>query len=315
VSTPRHSVVMAAHDAEATLELCARSVLEQRNPDLELIVVDDGSIDATPAIAARLAEADSRVVIRSQQQSGPSAARNAGLDAARGEFVTFLDSDDFVTRGWLDTMQAAMAARPGTVLAYADAWILDRGHDRIRTELLGHEGWHFVPTDDPPSDPAECLALLAAGNFIGGVRMALRETAIEAGGFDPSLRYAEDYDLWLRMLQTGGGLIHVHERLAVISDTPGSLSKNALEMERSIAVICRRLRDADGSSEAVRVAAGSQLGAIEQRIPRYESRARERLRHLRVAAGRAIDRLQPDKHWHGSTPPELLAELPLLSEL
>lgn len=91
---PRLSVIIPVYNAEAFLEKCARSVLGQTFRDLELILVDDGSIDKTPEICNHLAAEDSRVRVIHQENAGVSAARNAGMNLASGDYIAFADADD-----------------------------------------------------------------------------------------------------------------------------------------------------------------------------------------------------------------------------
>ncbi len=88
------SVIVPAYNAQETLEACLRSILGQSYPALEVLVVDDGSRDDTPAILARIAGEDSRVVPIRQANAGVAVARNTALERATGEYVQFCDSDD-----------------------------------------------------------------------------------------------------------------------------------------------------------------------------------------------------------------------------
>jgi glycosyltransferase involved in cell wall biosynthesis len=96
------SVIMPCLNAQATLEQAISSVLQQDHQNLELLVIDDGSVDGSQAIALGFQETDSRVVVlESGRAGGVSGARNRGLEAARGRFVTFLDADDYLLQGSL----------------------------------------------------------------------------------------------------------------------------------------------------------------------------------------------------------------------
>ncbi|MDE6394665.1 MAG: glycosyltransferase, partial [Duncaniella sp.] len=95
------SVIIPAYNAQAYLRECLESVLAQSFSDWEVIVVDDGSTDSTAAIAQSFSARDSRVRVLSTVNRGVSAARNAALGMARGEWVTFLDSDDLLPPGAL----------------------------------------------------------------------------------------------------------------------------------------------------------------------------------------------------------------------
>lgn len=88
------SVIVPAYNIAPYLERCVSSICEQTYTDLELILVDDGSTDDTPAICDRLAKADGRIRVIHKKNGGVSSARNAGIEAMRGEFVCFIDGDD-----------------------------------------------------------------------------------------------------------------------------------------------------------------------------------------------------------------------------
>ena len=94
---PMVSVIVPVYNAEQTLRRCVTSILEQQYTDLELLLVDDGSTDASGAICDEFAAQDARVRAIHQPNAGVSAARNHALDQARGVYLQFLDSDDWIT--------------------------------------------------------------------------------------------------------------------------------------------------------------------------------------------------------------------------
>lgn len=98
------SVVIPAYNAEKTLKTCLESLMCQTYRDIELIVVDDGSIDSTPSIVSEVMAKDSRVRLIKQPNAGVSAARNAGIDAAQGEFLAFVDADDTVCENYFESL-------------------------------------------------------------------------------------------------------------------------------------------------------------------------------------------------------------------
>ena len=90
------SIVIPVYQVAATLSRCVESVLAQSFSDYEMILIDDGSTDGSSKICDDYAETDHRVKVIHQQNAGLSAARNAGLRVAKGAYITFIDSDDFI---------------------------------------------------------------------------------------------------------------------------------------------------------------------------------------------------------------------------
>ncbi|MDE8667364.1 glycosyltransferase family 2 protein [Pseudarthrobacter sp. H3Y2-7] len=108
--SPRTTVILPAYNAAGFLERAVRSVMAQTDPDFELVIVDDHSTDGTLDLARRLEEEfENLTVIALPSNAGVSAARNAGLDAARGSWISFIDSDDQYLPAFLETMHAATA--------------------------------------------------------------------------------------------------------------------------------------------------------------------------------------------------------------
>ena len=93
---PKISIIVPVYKAEKYMERCISSILRQRFRDFELILVDDGSPDRCPDMCDAFGADDARVRVIHQRNAGVSAARNAGLEIAAGEYVTFVDSDDYI---------------------------------------------------------------------------------------------------------------------------------------------------------------------------------------------------------------------------
>ena len=104
MTTPLISVIVPVYRVEEYLERCVKSILSQTYKNLEVILVDDGSPDQCPAICDACAEKDVRVKVIHQENKGLSGARNAGIDAASGEYLAFVDSDDYVNPHFIEEL-------------------------------------------------------------------------------------------------------------------------------------------------------------------------------------------------------------------
>ena len=103
MTTPLFSIIIPVYKAEKYLRRCVDSIIEQTRPDWELILVDDGSPDKSGALCDEYARKDDRIRVTHQKNGGASKARNAGLNEARGAYVSFVDADDWVADDYLDT--------------------------------------------------------------------------------------------------------------------------------------------------------------------------------------------------------------------
>jgi glycosyltransferase involved in cell wall biosynthesis len=181
----RVSVVMACYNAAPFLRAAVDSVLGQTHEDVELIVVDDGSTDQSREILK--AYGDSVVVIE-QENRGPYPARNAGIRACTGEYVAFLDADDYWAPDCLQKLRTALDESAAAV-AYC-------GWQNIGLE--GPRGEPFVPPDYEAENKQERL-LKAAAPWPIHAALVRRTLIGEVGGFGEELSTCMDYDLWLRI--------------------------------------------------------------------------------------------------------------------
>jgi len=197
------SVVMPCHNAAPYVEEAIASVLGQSYPQVELIVVDDGSTDGSTDILQRLAaDHPDRITLVFQNRTGPFAARNRALAHANGNYIAFLDADDSWHPDALRLMHDALETVPADV-AYC--------------------GWQDIgvaATDTSPKIPPILDASEAASHFMEhdpwpNNCMLVRRPLIDAlRGFSERAPTAMDFDLWLRMLARQPRLVRVPEALA-----------------------------------------------------------------------------------------------------
>ncbi len=186
---PKVSIVVASYNGDRTLRSCLQSLRQLNYPDYEVILVDDGSTDTTPQIAAAFSEVRT---IRHERNLGLSVARNTGITAARGEIVAFTDSDCRADEDWL---------------FYLVGTLLDG-------EFIAAGGPNLLPPEDSPvaaavmaspGGPAHVMLTDRQAEHIPGCNMAFYRHALEEiGGFDPIYTKAgDDVDVCWRLQQAG----------------------------------------------------------------------------------------------------------------
>jgi glycosyltransferase involved in cell wall biosynthesis len=192
---------MPAYNRAEYVAEAVRSVLAQTFTDLELIIIDDGSTDATLAVVQQFT--DPRVHIIHQANQGISGALNTGLGAARGEYAIRLDSDDRFLPGCLARLVPVAEANPNAVLVYGRAQAMDQT-GALLAQITGN----------PEPFPGQTLRSILYGDFVATITALMRRRALDAAGwFDTRLRGNEDWDLWIR-LAGQGPFIFVDEALA-----------------------------------------------------------------------------------------------------
>ena len=209
--TTRVGIVVAAYNAEAYLGETLASIARQDVVDWRCVVVDDGSVDDTAAIAEGFAARDDRFHVVRQANSGVSAARNVGLQALpQTTWVAFLDSDDTWLPATLDVLLEAVAARPDAVGVYGLAEYMDEQgrpihpgvHPAVQRDRrrAGRIDLHEV---DPGEDGTFESLVVSGTIWPPGVGLFRRSVVRRVGGFDPDQLAAEDWDLFLRMSRHG----------------------------------------------------------------------------------------------------------------
>lgn len=211
------SVLMPAFDAARTLAPALRSVQRQTEPSWECLIVDDGSTDGTATIARQFAENDARFRLLSLPHGGIVAALNAGLAECRGELVARLDADDLMQRRRLELQARALHDRSDLAGVGCHVRLFPR---RGMTEgLRSYEQW--------------LRSIRAAGDVrreafiecpIAHPTLMLRRQLLQSLGYR-DVAWPEDYDLVLRLLESGAELGMVGERLLHWRDGAGRLSR------------------------------------------------------------------------------------------
>jgi cellulose synthase/poly-beta-1,6-N-acetylglucosamine synthase-like glycosyltransferase len=183
MSTPRISVVIPTYNYGCYLRRAVESALAQIYPPFEIIVVDDGSTDDTRAVASSFG-AQVRYIF--QHNRGISCARNTGIGAATGDWIAFLDADDWWLPEKLQRQAEALAHDTEAALVYTAAW-------KVRPD--GSQEYC------PATAASRIWPQLRYNNCIsnGSSAMVLRKALLAEGGFDETLKACEDWDMWFRL--------------------------------------------------------------------------------------------------------------------
>ena len=219
------SVVVPAWNAASHIGEALNSAFCQTYGPAEVIVVNDGSPD-TPALVDALRPFRDRPGFRYivQENGGPSAARNAGVRAASGEFVAFLDADDSWDPGYLGAQVRRLTGGAGLDLVYCDARLTGDSPPAGRTYMETAPSRGAVTVDSLIS--LDC-------NIPTSCTVARRRTVVDAGLFDPAIRRCEDFDLWVRMALNGARMDYHRQVLVTRRIHDGSAVADVVAMFRS----------------------------------------------------------------------------------
>jgi glycosyltransferase involved in cell wall biosynthesis/GT2 family glycosyltransferase len=194
---PYATVIVPTYNQDGFLSQALDSLLAQTDADWEAIVVNDGSTDRTAEIAEDFARRDSRIRCIHKTNGGVASALNAGLEAARGQWVHWLSSDDLFEPNKLAINRRWIELHPDSNFFFSYFTLLrDVNGVKERRELWG-----------PLPDPEHQILTLFFRNYVSGIAICVRREAwVAVGFFDESLYYAQDYDQWLRLLQKNQGV-------------------------------------------------------------------------------------------------------------
>ena len=229
MSTARVSVIIPAYNAERWLVTAICSVLEQL-PELEVIVVNDGSTDGTLGVARSIK--DPRIVIVDKLNGGVSAARNAGIEMAKGAYITFLDADDAMAPGNL-AIKLETLERTGVDWVFADLQPCDPHLLPAGPVMMATDGdvLRTILSGTGTAVPAPCSNLLARRKcFDGGLR------------FDERLSNAADQDIALGLARSFS-YRHIPGTYTLYRVLPGSMSKNIALYQKDHLLLFRKARE------------------------------------------------------------------------
>ncbi|GHF33278.1 glycosyltransferase involved in cell wall biosynthesis [Deinococcus metalli] len=215
------TVILCVYNGATHLDETIRSVRAQTYAAWQLLIVDDGSTDASADIALQHAAQDDRIQLVRQQNAGVRAARNLALRTARTRWVALIDHDDLYLPTKLETQMTYLAAHPHLAALGTHGY------------RIGQRGRRLGYFDVGPRDEAHSRALVAAHSIIYLLAASVvfdRELALRVGGF-PALQTADDIGLWSRMADHAP-VVALPERLVAYRVHAGSLSGRKLSLQR-----------------------------------------------------------------------------------
>jgi glycosyltransferase involved in cell wall biosynthesis/GT2 family glycosyltransferase len=279
----RYAVAIACHNAAPYVADAVRSALAQDPPPEEIVVCDDGSTDGSAEVLASLGDAVR--VVRHERNRGEAAAKNTAVTATDTPWVALLDADDEMLPGRMAAVLDLVAADPGLDVVTTDAVLVHDG-----TEL---GNWYGADNPFPEGDQRRAVL---ERNFVFGNAVVRREAFTAAGGFDPAIAHATDWDLWIRMVHGGSRVGCVDRPLARYRLHESSLSSDRAAMSASIAALLRRSverLDLTVAEAATASATAAEQDRIATRYRLKQALAGSATRVRRLAAGVARDAGQP----------------------
>jgi hypothetical protein len=188
-AAPRVSVVIPAYNAEEYLAEALDSVIAQTYRDIEIVVVDDGSSDGTSAILDRYRRLDDRMIVHRQPRGGVVVALNQGLALARGEFIARMDADDISLPHRIERQVGFLDAHPAVAVVGGSVILVNAKNEEFHREA-------------PPASDALIKAMLQDNSTMVHPAVLIRRDVLgDLGGYRDVVKYAEDYDLWLRIAE------------------------------------------------------------------------------------------------------------------
>lgn len=286
------TVVVPAYNAERFIEECLRSILSQTRAVGEVLVVNDGSTDSTEEIAVGIG---GPVRVLSQENAGVSAARNRGLEEASASFVAFCDADDVWFPEKLEKQMAALASHPSASAAFSGVLEVDGA-----LEALG-----VIPCPSLEDLSISDLLFHRRGEIppqISSTLVASKGRLEEAGGWDPDLSDAADWDMALRLRRLGP-FVGPCDPLIKYRVHPGSMSaRTRLRAADARKLFAKHLRTAAPEDRSeIRAAWGRNTLVLAASLARGEGlpaaavwMVREVIKHPWLVGKALIDRMLGD---------------------
>jgi glycosyltransferase involved in cell wall biosynthesis len=192
---PLVTIVIPCYNCESTVLEAIQSALNQSYKNIEVIVINDGSVDNSKEIIIQELSKDTRLTYQEQDNKGLSAARNLGLHFAQGEFIVFLDADDILKDSYVQISLGHYYDNPNLIIVYSNMELFER-----ETGVL------YLPKFE--------INLFLMRNCIPAFAMVRTSQIKEIGGFDEAVKLCEDWECWMHLLKCfNGEVLRIEEPL------------------------------------------------------------------------------------------------------
>lgn len=189
---PEISVIVPVYNAEKYISRCIDSILSQRIPDFELLLIDDGSTDNSGALCDEYAEKDSRIKVFHQANKGASAARNTGIDIAEGDWIVFVDADDWVDSEYLESLYEHVKSSDGEMFVFQG--LIKKHQQNISLIQLDCSDIDITHNADLLFEKINLF------KYCGPCCKILKKEYLKNIRFNENIIAAEDYDFLIRYL-------------------------------------------------------------------------------------------------------------------
>lgn len=219
MSIPVISVIVPVYNVEEYLDCCIKSIVKQTYNELEIILIDDGSTDSSGSICDKYSKSDSRIVVIHKENGGVSSSRNAGLDNATGEYLAFVDADDYVEEQYIEKLYNA-CIKHSADMSICDYYDFDENKVYNSKDNKSYE--RIIDKDN--------LLIFDSKSNINGVALwnKLYKTSLFKGLRFPENRVCEDTAVSYNVVYKASKIVHLQEKLYWYRSREGSIMHSAL---------------------------------------------------------------------------------------
>lgn len=259
------SIIVPVYNGAAFIPDTIESVRRQTHPNWECVIIDDGSTDDTAAVVKALIGTDNRFRYVWQPNAGLSAARNAGLERATGEYIQFLDADDVLLPAKLES-QLKLIGSAGADVCYTDY------RTGTETDIYRPADFYKPAQFSAGPDLAELITRWESSMIIPPHcwlfhASFFRERRLR---FDPALPNHEDFDCWVNVFRLGPHIGYVGEKLVIYRVSEGSMSRNSIKMGEGFLQVLDKQLGVNDQPEAIRQAITKKMRETMRRYNRFD---------------------------------------------